>query len=142
MSHSKVRGELNKVVDAYAKAKNIAVDWENYKVEDRDVFPRLEVYLMPAGSYYKTLDGDLEEVIGIYQITVVTRKGQASGESDSIIEDIHKLFPPYKLYKTVSGFSFQTISPVQPADGKSDGDTWRVPCWFNYQAVTNAKEIT
>lgn len=141
MSHARVRGLLNKVVAEYSARTGYAVDWENRRVTDKNVFPRLEIYLMPALSVSATLDGDLEEIVGVYQITVVTQKGSSSGSSDAIIEDLHKAFPIYGLHKDDSGFSFQTTTPLHPAEGRSDGDTWRVPCWFNYQAVTNAKEI-
>lgn len=145
MSHSSVRNTLNRELDKYAALNNIQVDWENLTTKRLDTFPRLEVYLIPALNASVTLDGDLEEIVGLYQVTVITARGGATGTGDKIIADLSKLFPSFKLYKEVSddgvesGFSFQTTTPLCQAQGKSEGDTWRVPCWLNYKAVTNTK---
>lgn len=144
MSHAQVKGLLNIALNGYATLKGYKVNWENVDTStiDRNVYPRLETYLMPALNSSMTLDGDLEDVSGIYQVTVVTRKWEGTGPSDLVIADIHKLFPVYKVYKAANGFSFQTLDPVNIAEGRSDGDTWRVPCWFTYKAITNSKEIS
>ena len=139
MSHAKARNTFSEVLSGAASLKGTTINWENARASEKNVYPRLEPYLMPAGTNSVTLDNDLEEVVGVYQVTVVTELGKGTATSDDLVSKIYELFPCNTEYKDDKGFTLRVSSPVTVAKGSSIGETWKVSCWFNYTALQVTK---
>lgn len=137
MSHSKVRAIFATLLTEYALTKDIRVSYDNVKFDPTVNELYLQTHLIPVDTPTLTLGGDHKEYLGIYQVKIISGSGSATGIADSIIDDLQNLFPVYKLFKDLSGFTVQVYSPVHSAEGKAQDGRWTVPCYFEYRADTN-----
>lgn len=153
MSHGTIRKLLNKALLEYTDTTGIPVYLDNVRSFDKNGSPidppttgdYLKAHCIPADTYDDSLSGDHMVYIGIYQVTIVTKYGVGSLQSENIAKAIQNVF--YRNRRIVdpadtnpiveNRFTVQVTSPVVVPEGRQQGVQWVLPIHFEYRADTN-----
>lgn len=153
MSHGTIRKLFNKALLEYTDTTGMPVYLDNVRTYDKNGSPQeppvngeyLKAHLIPADTYDDSLGGDHIVYIGMYQVTIVTKYGAGSLQSDNIAKAIQNVFKrnqrfvdPSDLNPIVENrFTVQVTSPVVVPEGRQQGVQWILPVHFEYRADTN-----
>ncbi len=134
MSHAKVRNLFQTALSDYARPKNIRVAFDNVQFVPKVGEIYLAAHLLPSSTNALTLNADIENLMGIFQITIVGEAGKATAPTDVIAQELKQEFTAFKRYTDSTGFTVQVVSPLHTPEGKVRNGSWVVPCYFDYRA--------
>lgn len=153
MSHGRIRKLFNNALLEYTDTTGIPVYLDNVRSFDQNGVPidppangdYLKTHLIPADTYDDSLSGDHRVYIGIYQVTIITKYGVGSLQSENIADAIQNVFELNRRFVDPADtnpivenrFAVQVTSPVVVPEGRQQGVQWMLPIHFEYRADTN-----
>lgn len=108
------------------------IAWENVEQSPPDGL-YLETMLLPGQPFQATYGVDgYDRHVGVFQVTVVGRAGEGTGNIDVAAKAVTDLFP--RGYVATADGVNVVIESSGPGPGLKDGVRWRVPVTIVYRA--------
>ncbi len=136
MSQAKIRRLYESRLKTWADARStpLVVAWQNAPLKEHDP-TYLQAFLLPAFTDSQDMKGDHRSYTGVFQISIVCKVGQGSGEGEGIADELAALYP-LNLRLTLSDFTVQIITPLAISPAIPESDRYTVPVSFTYRADT------
>lgn len=110
------------------------IAWPNQDF-DESAKPYLAVQMIQAGNVrLGPAQGGTHEYSGIFQITVVTDRGRASGEANGIADQIAAVFVSGTRFTFSGGYVDIMKDAEVVGPGFAEGSGWRLPVSIAYRA--------
>jgi len=135
MSHLIIRRLLETRLSVWAKAKPLAVAYQNVKFTPPASGIYLRAFTMPAVTDSTDLPGKNRQYIGLFQVSIVIPADSGTGAGEQLVGELASLFPLFDTL-TQGNLKVRIMTPIDQGP-EIQGDTdYTVPTSFRYRADT------
>ncbi len=132
MSHALARQAIETKLAALATAKGIGVAYGVEPFKPQADQPYLRAFLLPSSTTCRYLGTDALEYRGIYQISVVTPKGQPQSVPEGLIAELNALLP-LDSFLDQGAFEGQVVEPLAQGPVIPEDAVYTIPATLTYQ---------
>ncbi|WP_137279226.1 phage tail terminator-like protein [Pseudomonas rhizoryzae] len=132
MSHALARQAIETKLAAWATAKGIGVAYGVESFTPQADQPYLRAFLIPSSTSCRYLGTDALEYRGIYQISVVTPKGQPQSVPEGLIAELNAVLP-LDSFLDQGKFAGQVVEALAQGPTIPENTVYTIPATLTYQ---------
>jgi hypothetical protein len=108
-----------------SRLEPLALVWQNSPETPGETY--LAVYLLPVGVRSFDLEGAHRVYEGIFQINIVTRAGEGSGDAEDLLQELSTLFPVNLRLVGENDVVVIITTPMSPGGSTSEANAYTQP---------------
>jgi hypothetical protein len=135
MSQSIIRVLYETRLSAWAKARGLAVAYENVDLTPPEDKAYLQAFMLPGNTSSNDLQGVHRAYVGVFQITVQGLKSGGAKAAQDIAEGLATHFSMNQRL-TSDTFVVQQVSPASLGPARADEKRYAISVSFSYRADT------
>lgn len=135
-SHDRIKRIFEVELSNFAEENNLPISYFNVKFTPVVGETYLRSYLTPTVTDSFSLSGDHKLLMGIYQISIITKVGVGTSIAAELASKLGEIFTLNRRYSG-DGWEVQQITHLQVSKGFNDETVYILPTSFTYRCDTN-----